>query len=102
MSRVVVLAALLLVLGANEVLACSCVQPTVEEAVRRADAVFLGTIKTLTFAENPSSRVVVEFEVSRVWKGRDQQLGTGDPAFHRSQTSRLFDTCISFAWPVLT
>lgn len=70
MSRVVVLAALLLVLGANEALACSCVQPTVEEAVRRADAVFLGTIKTLTFAENPSSRVVVEFEVSRVWKGR--------------------------------
>ncbi len=72
MSRLVVFVTLLLVWGTMGALACSCTQPTVEEAVHRADAVFLGTIKTLTFAEpnNPGSRVIVVFEVSRVWKGR--------------------------------
>src|SRR5260370_32285188 len=72
MSRVVALFALLIAFGAEGSLACSCVQPTVEEALHRADAVFLGSITTVTFAEpnNPSSRAIVEFEVSRVWKGR--------------------------------
>ena len=72
MSRLVVFVTLLLVWGTTGAFACSCRPPTVEEAVHRADVVFLGTIKTLAFAEpnNRGSRVIVVFEVSRVWKGQ--------------------------------
>ena len=51
--------------------ACSCRTPTVNEARNRADAVFLGTITSVTLHSplNPGSRVTVQFDVSRVWKG---------------------------------
>lgn len=73
MSRAITLALLLTMLGVGieAAFACSCLTPTIKEARHRADGVFLGTIKTVTFLEplNPGSRVAVEFEVSRVWKG---------------------------------
>jgi hypothetical protein len=51
--------------------ACTCIPPTVKEARDRADAVFLATIKSVTYLEpgSPGSRVTVEFEATRVWKG---------------------------------
>jgi hypothetical protein len=73
-----ILVAFLIGLGAREAAACSCDQAPVEDAVRQADAVFLGTITDVTFlkpdflgfwADNSGSRVIVHFAVSRVWKG---------------------------------
>ena len=73
MSRAVGFAFFLMTLSTavQATFGCTCVPPTVKEARDRADAVFLGTIKSLTFLEprNPGSRVTVEFEVTRVWKG---------------------------------
>lgn len=63
--------ALFLVSSAGSALACSCQPPSVDEAVHQADAVFMGTIKTVTFAgpSNGGSQGTVVFEVNRVWKG---------------------------------
>ncbi len=71
MSRAIPFAIFLAIFSAGTGFACTCLPPTVKEARHRADAIFLGTITTVTFVEppNPGSRVIVKFEVSRVWKG---------------------------------
>ena len=72
MLRQAALLALLIASGIQQLLACSCIPPTVEDARSRADAVFLGAVKKVRVLEpnNPGSKVIVEFTVSRVWKGK--------------------------------
>src|SRR5262249_45226119 len=62
---------LLFALTAGEVLACSCITPSTQAAREEADAVFLGKITSLEIVSlnNPGSRVIVDFQVSSVWKG---------------------------------
>lgn len=52
-------------------LACNCSQPSIDQGLRRADAVFQGTVRNVSFIDpkNPVPQVVVEFDVSQVWKG---------------------------------
>jgi hypothetical protein len=71
MLKAIVFSAVLIALASEDAPACTCVPPTVEEARRHADAIFLGTVKSVTFLEpnSPGSRVIVEFSVDRVWKG---------------------------------
>ena len=55
---------------------CSCADPTVKDAARRAIVVFSGTITALKLASKPytfrrlsDTRTIVVFRVTRVWKG---------------------------------
>ena len=63
---------LLLVLTAGEAVACTCVPPSTRTALEQADTVFLGKITSLKILapNNPGSAVLVDFQVSAVWKGR--------------------------------
>lgn len=72
MLRIAAFLALITASAIQQSFACSCIQPTVEDARSRADAVFLGTVKKVTVLQsnNPGSKVLVEFTVSRVWKGK--------------------------------
>ena len=58
-------------LGMQLAFGCTCLPLTVKQARNQADAVFLGTIRSVTFLEprNPISDANVEFEVTRIWKG---------------------------------
>jgi hypothetical protein len=58
-------------LGIQVAFGCTCLPKTVKQARNQADAVFLGTIRSVTFLEpqNPISDVTVEFKVTRIWKG---------------------------------
>jgi hypothetical protein len=62
---------LLLALAVGEAVACTCIPPSTETAREQADAIFLGKITSLRILEpnNPGSRVIVDFQVSAVWKG---------------------------------
>lgn len=63
---------LLLVLAAGQAAACTCSPPSTRTAREHADAVFLGKITSLKIlaSSDPGSRVIVDFQVSAVWKGR--------------------------------
>jgi hypothetical protein len=63
---------LLFALTAGKGLACTCIPPSTRTAREQADAVFLGKITSLRILSpnNPGSRVIVDFQVSSVWKGR--------------------------------
>jgi hypothetical protein len=70
-QRSILLVLILFTLLESAGLACTCLPSSVQDGLRQADVVFRGTIKSVSFLEpnDPGSRVVVEFEVSRVWKG---------------------------------
>jgi hypothetical protein len=69
--RTLILATMLTTWGTTGAIACSCIMPTTEAALHRADAVFLGTIKHVSYSDpqDRGSKIIVEFEVTRVWKG---------------------------------
>ena len=66
---------LLLALAAGDAVACTCFPPSTQTAREQADAVFLGKITSLKILEpnNAGSRVIVDFQVSAVWKARVQE-----------------------------
>jgi hypothetical protein len=72
MQGTIVVLILMIAFGTGEAVACSCLPPTVVDARRRADIVFVGTVKAVTFLEphTRGSRVIVTFDINRVWKGR--------------------------------
>lgn len=64
---------LLLLLGTQvPALACTCSEQTVPDALADADVVFAGTVAAVRMVDDAKSwepRVIVDFDVARVWKG---------------------------------
>jgi hypothetical protein len=61
------------------VLACTCSEESVPDALEYADAVFAGTVKAVRMVDEAKGwepRVIVDFEVARVWKGQVGQSFT--------------------------
>ena len=61
-------------LSANEVLACDCVSPPTDAALKNSDVVFSGRVASIKYLDdrqqkNPEPRTVVTFKVFRSWKG---------------------------------
>jgi hypothetical protein len=97
MSRLVVFVTLLLVWGTTGALACSCIQPTVEEAVHRADAVFLGTV-TRGDTSDLSLRIIIQmpFPLGAL---RNRSLPVPYPIPGSSAISRRLTSC-SRSWTI--
>jgi hypothetical protein len=60
------LLALFLILTAGSAYPCSCITPTLPEAVDRADSIFLGAVESLSVMDG---RKLVILRVERSWKG---------------------------------
>ena len=61
-------------LSANEVLACDCVSPPTDAALKKSDVVFSGQVVSVKYLDDPQQknsepRTVVTFKVFRSWKG---------------------------------
>ena len=78
--------------------ACSCMGITTKRAAEQADAVFLGTITTVD--EQGSDRVLLRFDVSRVYKGTvyaDQVITTPTDSAACGLTPEIGTSWVIFA-----
>jgi hypothetical protein len=57
-------------LVASPVMACDCMEQSLEDAVRANDLVFRGTVTNLKRPSDPHGRVKVSVKVERAWKGQ--------------------------------
>jgi hypothetical protein len=60
-------------------LACTCSEQSVPDALEHADVVFAGTVKDVRMVDDAKDwepRVIVDFDVARVWKGEVGQSFT--------------------------
>jgi hypothetical protein len=96
---------ILLAIASRPARACSCGELTDEEAFQGATAVFLGTVRSVSAAEVPTTRygplLEVTLDVARVWKGevsRTQAVVTPNSGatcgvtFHAGRTYLVYVT----------
>ena len=61
----------------ESLLATSCASPSPEHAFRKADVVFAGRVTKVKYLDNPKEvvepRIIVTFDVSKTWKGPQQE-----------------------------